>query len=157
MMPLPSPNALHDQSKSCCTSFWLSWLNKYSGDIDDAIGIPWPKMWCCISFWSSWPKKWNVAIDDTVDIMWHAHFFNCLDIMNTVVLLTWPLASHVADASSNSIKWLKKSYYISFWSSWTTNAMLLLMIPSGSCDILTGANSITWPRVMWCLVSFVFM
>ena len=66
---------------------------------------------------------WNGAIDDTwLHVMlklvsmasndqkhYVAHYFNCLDLMYTVVLLTMPLASHAADASGNSVKWLKKS------------------------------------------------
>ena len=45
----------------CCTSFYLSWLNKCSGAINDAIHITWWWCWCqlhhetkksfCISFW----------------------------------------------------------------------------------------------------------
>ena len=36
-----------------------------------------------------------------------AHCFNCLDLMNTVILLIMPLASYAADASANSVKQLK--------------------------------------------------
>ena len=33
-----------------------------------------------------------------------AHYFSHLDLMDTVVLLTMPLASHDGEASANSVK-----------------------------------------------------
>ena len=39
-----SANSITILKKLCCTSFQLSWLNKYSGAIDDAIDITW--CWC---------------------------------------------------------------------------------------------------------------
>ena len=87
---------------------------------------------CCISFWSFCHKKWNGAIDDTVGIMWHWHYnvashdqgsydthcFNHLDLMNVLMLLKMPLASHSV-GSANSVKWLKKPCCTPFWSSLT--------------------------------------
>ena len=32
----------HDQKKSCCISFWSSWLNRWTAAIDDIVGIMWP-------------------------------------------------------------------------------------------------------------------
>ena len=51
------------------------------------------------------------------------------------------LASHDADANVNSVKWLKKSCCISFQSSLTNKATMLLMIPSVPCDANTGITS----------------
>ena len=104
------------------TSIQLSWLNKCSGAIDDFIGIiccwcQWHfimETLCCIPSWLSWCNKWNGAIDNTDDIMWHWHkhqwnlwpknfivlCFNHIDLMNTLVLLTMPLASHGVDAGA---------------------------------------------------------
>ena len=82
MVPLTVPSVSHDTNTStmwhwhwqqwchmikklCCTSFWLSWLNKCSGATDNAISIRWCWCWCqwhymikkvcCTSFESSWP------------------------------------------------------------------------------------------------------
>ena len=88
---------------------------------------------CYISFWSSWPDKWNVLLmtllasfnTDTSTIAlcdpksYITHCLNHLNVMNTIVLLAMALASHDADASVSSVKWLKKSFCISFQSSWT--------------------------------------
>ena len=38
-------------------------------------------------------------------------------VMNTMVLLTMSLALHDAYASANSVRWLKRSYYFSFWTN----------------------------------------
>ena len=74
-----------------------------------ANGITWPKILCHISCSSPWPNKCNGTIDDTCGIMWHwqqhpwhphhqkhyiAHCFNHFYVMNAVVILTMPLASH---------------------------------------------------------------
>ena len=44
--------------------------------------------------------------------------FDYLDQANAVVPLKMPLALHDADAGASGITWWKKSYCISFWSSW---------------------------------------
>ena len=64
-------NGITWPKKLCCISFSLSWLKKWSSDIDDAIVITWywPKMSCCMSFSTSKPNKSNDVFDDTVSIM----------------------------------------------------------------------------------------
>ena len=103
----------------------------------DVNGITWPRRSYGISLWSSWPNEWNGVIDYIVCIMWHwhqhqwhqmtkmlhcTHCFSCLDLRNTMMLLTVPFAWHDADASANSVK---------------------LMMPLVSCDANAG---ITWPK-----------
>ena len=109
------------------TSFSLPWLNKCSGAIEDAIDITW--YWC--RYQQPYLTK-NVAsafdhlyltngmvplmallascdMDTSISaIAWPEKLcctlLNCLDLMNTVVLLKIPLASHDANASANSVK-----------------------------------------------------
>ena len=54
--------------------------------------------------------------------------------MNSVVLLTMPLASHDADANDKSVKWLKKSCCILFRLCWTNKC-------SGAID---DSISVVW-------------
>ena len=68
-----------------------------------------------------------------------AHCFSCLDLMNTIVLLTMPLSLHDADdAITNHVKWLKIHVTYHFDHLELTNAMLLFMIQSVSCNVNTG-------------------
>ena len=120
--------------KSCSISFQLSWASKCSGDIDDAIGIRWLEKSCYISFWPSRPKmKWchwwhcwdhvtlTASLASYDQDSYIEHCFSYLDVISAVALLTMALASHAADASANSVRWLKRLYWISFQSSWTNN------------------------------------
>ena len=60
--------------------------------------------------------------------------------MNAVVLLAMQLASHDADASTNSVKWLKRHVVSHYDHLELTNAMVLLMILSVSCDAMIQNN-----------------
>ena len=72
--------------------------------------------------WCHWWYHDNTS-DTGISIKWPkgfvAHCFNCLDLMNRVVLLTVALVSHGSDSKVNSVKGLKKSHFILFWISWT--------------------------------------
>ena len=99
-----------------------------------------------------------IAFHDQKKKLYIAHFSICLDFMNTVVLLEMSFPSHDTDASAYSVKWLKKSCCITFWSFKLTNAVVLLMMTSVSCEAWTGANSIIRPKeschtlfhLFWC-------
>ena len=77
------------------------------------------------------------------------HRFLYLDLIYTVVLLTMPFASHDADASANSVKWLKKSCCISFWSSWISkckgaNNHAMTQNHKDMTDIAQTCQDIVW-------------
>ena len=133
-MQMPAPNALHDQKSHVAPPF--SYLKQMHVVLTmplalhvadaGANGITWPPKSCCVSFWSSSYNKCSGAI------IWHwhqyqwyhiaknvvAHCCSHLKLMKAMVLLTMTLASHDADVSANSVKWLKKSWCTSFQPSW---------------------------------------
>ena len=83
--------------KLCCTSFWLSWLNKCNGAIDDVISTTWPKS--------------HVT----------SHF--ALDLTNGMVPLMTLLASHNTDTSINCTTWPGEllhivSVMLTLWIQW---------------------------------------
>ena len=67
------------------------------------------------------------------------HYFNHLDLIKTMVLLTMP--SCASDTSATKVKWLKKSYCISLNHLGLTNTLVPLMMPSVLCNAKTGIPS----------------
>ena len=110
--------------KSHHTSFWSSWSIKCSGAIFHTFVIMWCQDKC------QWPRmtKNHAAPHNVIlrpaSMVLHdqnssvPHCCICLGLINTMVPLPITLTSHDADVSANSVKWLKKSCCISFWSSW---------------------------------------
>ena len=148
-------NSIPLPKKLCCTSSQLSWQKRnavvpLASHDADPNGITWPKKSWYISFLSSWPYKWYGTIDETfVMYHWHEHQWHYMPkkyvvhcfVVWALCLMTMPLASHDADASANSVKWLNKSCCISFWSSWTNKC-------SGAID---DAISVKWCK-QWSLL-----
>ena len=66
------------------------------------------------------------------------HCFYCVDLMNVMLLLMIPLASHHTEASANSVKWLKSHVASHLWSSSCNKCNVVFMMPSVSCDTNTG-------------------
>ena len=105
-----------------------------------------------------------------------AHCFKCLELMNTMVLLTMLLVSHDADASvkckmtekvmlnliliilNYQIQWWywqcnkcqvsshDQSWCTLFQSSWPRKKMVTFTMPWMSYDTQTDASSITWQK-----------
>ena len=116
-----TPLILHDQK---CHVVLLSWTNKCSGAIDNAISITWYWQQCqlchmtrnsCIPFPLSWPK-------------------------NAILLLMMPLTLHNTDAIPNDITLPKMSCCTSFWYSWHKEVMVPLTMPLASHDASTSFN-----------------
>ena len=118
---------LHDQKKSCCTSFWCSWPDKWNGAIDDAFGITWYQCWCqCYHL-----TKSHVTLH-----------FNHINLRNVRVTLIMPLASYDTGASTSDVTWPNKSPWTSFQLPWPNKC------------IYTGGDTIIsmwcWCKYQWC-------
>ena len=144
------------QQCQCCTSFQLSWLNKCSCAIDNAIGITWYWWWgqwyymqksCCIFFWLFWPSKWNGTM-----WCWHQNqsHYRTKKLCCTSFLLSFlPKFSGTIDdaidagagADANGITWPKKPCCILFCSSFELTNVVVLSI-----------DTTTWPKIMLHLV-----
>ena len=127
-------SGIASMKRSCCTSSHLPWPKECNIAIDDAISILWHWYqynhitWlCCTSYESSCPKESNGAIcfplvwyDNTGDsnIIWtqshDAPHFNHLELANTAVPMTMPLASHDTNANTKCITWPKYWCWTSF-------------------------------------------
>ena len=119
----------HLMKNSCFTSFWLSWLIKCSGSIDNVIGIT-----CCWWWW-----QWQHMTKTSCCISF-AHF----DVTNEVGLLMTLLASCGSDTSINGITWPRKVCYTLFELFILINAMVLLAMPLASHDADASTNSVKW-------------
>ena len=128
LMPLVSCHA--KTSSSVASLFWLSWLNKCSDAIHEAIGITWCWCWCqwhnmakiscSISLWSSWPNKGNGANDDIVSIMWHWYQHQWHYVIKKVML-------HIV--SIILTLWIQWCYWQCLW-----HHMMLMLVPTVSND-----------------------
>ena len=76
-----------------------------------------------------------------------AHFYH-LDLMNA----NMPLASSDSDTGTNGITWPKENLQHHFDHLNMRNLMMLLTMPSASCDADAGpgANGVTWPKKSCC-------
>ena len=110
--------------KSCWISFWLSWLNKCNGGIDDTFDITW--CWCQ---WDHMTKK--------------SFPFNHLDLRNGMVSLMILLASCDTVTSINGIIWSKtfsctlfQSLWPNKWCHWQCHQfhVVLTLVPTASHD-----------------------
>ena len=87
-----------------CIWFWLSWLKKYSVDIDDAIGITW--CWC----WYQWN---HMSRESHVASPFYHH-----DLTKRLVPFMTLLESCDTNTSIDGITWPKKLCSTLFQSSW---------------------------------------
>ena len=93
------------------------------------------------------------AIENTVSIMWCQSQYQWCHMTKALVLLILP--SLLCDMNTG-ITWSEKSFWALFQSCQAKkqNGAIDSAIYAMWCGI--GANSITWPRVIWHLVWFVF-
>ena len=160
MMPLMMPSLSCDADASTSGITWPKMLQLFKSswpqECNDAIGIcytitgtsgiTWPKKSCCPSFQLSCHKEWKAAIDFDFGIIWYqcchmtksyiAPHFDHIDVRNARVPLAW----HDADASTNSVKWLKNHLHLTL-IIFNLNAVVVLMIPLCDANI-----DITWPK-----------
>ena len=152
-MILPSP-----MPKKCqfFTSFWVSWLNKYSGTIDEAIGITWPKCHVESPFHhlhltnGMVPYLTLSTLCDTDTSINGTTWPKTVILHNVTMFL--PNEYHGACGNAIDVTWCWCQCQVSNdWKSHTashfdylelTNAMVLLVMSSVSCGTNTG---ITWP------------
>ena len=131
--------ASHDQ-KSCFISFWALCPNKWSGAIDDTVGIMWywheqqwhhmTKRLCCTLFQLSSPNEYNSVIDNALGIRWFwcqctqcqmiekvmlACQFDHLELTNTIAVL---MMLSVSCDTNSGITWPIEGCYTLFQSSW---------------------------------------
>ena len=118
------------------------------------ICITWPNCHVTPLFWWSWPNQmvwchwWHcwyhvkltlasIALNDQ---KWYvAHCFNCLDQMNTVVLLKRQLASHDVDANAKC-QTTENHYATHFNNLELINPMVLMMMPLMSCHGMLASH-----------------
>ena len=117
----------HVTSKFDILDLWnvMVMLGMLAASCDDntsANAMAWQEMSCCISFLSSWPKAWN----DAIELKWHWHWHQ------------WTLHDH------------KGHLVCHFDHLDIRNVMVLLTMPSASCDADAGANGVTLPKRSCC-------
>ena len=162
------PMALHDQKSHLhLTSFvltWGIWGCLWWCSLHHVILMPvqWhqmTKMSCCTSFWLSWCKEWNGVIfyaktsASGISRLKNSCYTEQLQIRNTVVPLTTPLASHDANASAKCITWPKSHFAFCFNYLDKTDAVVLLIIYLAWDDLDAVGIDITWSE-MPCCISF---
>ena len=113
----------------------LSWLNKCSGAIDDAIDIT--RYWC----WCQW--HWHYQKSHVACQFLH------LDLAHGMVSLITLLASWDTDPRITSIKWPKKVIFTFFQMSWPKEYSVLLTVILASHD--TDGN-VKWLKKSCCIL-----
>ena len=127
--------------KSCYTSFWSSWPKKFNSammpsllcDTDTGIsGIIWPKSHVALHFELEL-RKCSSAIDDAISIKSYQSW--------------WPDALHDP----------KHHVAPNFDCLDLRNVLVPLTMPLPSCDAVTEANCVTWPKKPCCTSYFIIL
>ena len=125
--------------------FSLSWLNKCSGAIDDAIGITWWWCWCQWHVeWCHWWHCWHDCTLTPASMALHdqkryvASYYDYLDWVSAVVLLMILFASHDGDADASVITWPKSHIASPFDHLYLSNWIVPLLTLFASCDTDTS-------------------
>ena len=121
------------------------------------------KILCCSSFWLSWDNKYNCAIDNVISIKWFQCKYQMhqitkkfmlllilliLDQTNAIVPLMMPLTT--PDAGANGITSPKSQVTVHFNHPDLRNLMVPLITLLASCVTDTGSNGITWSKRLCC-------